>query len=72
MSFVHKCPCGGDLYLIGFTGSCYLPISRDGFYLGDGACDTENETVACDRCGKTGPLETTDADLNPEGYDDDD
>jgi hypothetical protein len=35
------------------------------------ACgQASDETAACDRCGKTGPLETTDADLNPEGDDD--
>jgi hypothetical protein len=55
-----ECECGGDLYLIGFKGSCNIPISKDGFYLGDGPCDTEDEVVMCGDCEKTGPLEYTD------------
>jgi hypothetical protein len=58
--YKHTCACGGDLYLIGFTGSCYIPISEDGFYLGDGSCDTDDEVVQCSTCYKTGPLEFTD------------
>jgi hypothetical protein len=55
--FKHQCECGGELYLIGFRGSCHIPISADGFYLGDGPCDTEDELVQCQRCDTTGPLE---------------
>lgn len=62
MSYVHTCPCGGDLRLIGFTASCWIPIGPDGFYLGDGSCDTSDEIVYCDKCGKSGPLEVTDDD----------
>lgn len=58
--YVHTCECGGDLYLSGFTGSCHIPIFADGFYLGDGPCDTSDEVVFCNTCGKTGPLEYED------------
>jgi hypothetical protein len=58
--YIDTCGCGGALYLIGFKGSCHIAISKDGFYLGDGPCDTEDELVECEDCGKTGPLEYTD------------
>jgi hypothetical protein len=60
--FIHTCPCGGDLYLIGFKGSCRIPIDADGFDLGAGPCDTEDELVECGTCRKQSALEYVDAD----------
>lgn len=62
MPYKTECECGGELRLSEFTGSCDIPISKDGFYLGDGPCDTSDEIVYCTDCGKTGPLEYTDED----------
>lgn len=55
--YKHECECGGALVLIGFKGSCSIPLTADGFYLGDGPCDTEDEVVMCEACGKMGELE---------------
>ncbi len=52
VQYLRVCPyCGDDaVRLIGFTGSCDIRISEDGWALTDGPCDTSDERFLCSTC----------------------
>jgi len=57
--YLTRCPCCGDgsLFLVSFSGSCGIPVSRDGWSVTDGrALDTSDERFTCGRgCGQVPP-----------------
>lgn len=47
-----SCPmCGEGIQLVSFVSeSCSIPVQPDGWFLGDGSCDTSDERFACRIC----------------------
>jgi hypothetical protein len=57
--WILECPkCGAEdtMNVIGGKWSGSTPLCVDGFAIGDGHCDTEDELVWCTACEKKFPL----------------